>query len=171
MRMGAQQYYEKRDDVNNLDSLIILNWLSASYLMRSGCWAESVHLRPTYLELFHGKAVATTTSIACHFLFLDNAPKCANGSSWNVSASTIQGNERVVPAVSYKLAGWFRELPNAIGKFRKGFRKKIKVYRNGLIRKKNAGIKASCPRVSTANYRLKYYFHGGQPTKYIYIYI
>ena len=39
-----------------------------------------------------------------------------------------------------------------------------------LDEEKNAGIKASCPRVSTANFRLKIYFQGGQPTKYIYIF-
>ncbi len=38
-----------------------------------------------------------------------------------------------------------------------------------LDEEKNAGIKASCPRVSTANYRLKNYFHGGQPTNYIHL--
>ena len=34
---------------------------------------------------------------------------------------------------------------------------------------KNVGIKESCPRVSTTNYGLKKYFHGGQQAKYIYI--
>ena len=56
--------------------------------------------------------------------------------------------------------------------FRKGFQKKIKVYGNGpMRRRKNVGIKASCPRVSTANYRLKNYFHGRYPTIYIYMVI
>ena len=53
---------------------------------------------------------------------------------------TIQINERVVPAISYKLAGWFWEILNELKMFRKGFRKKIKVFWNEPIRKEDAGI-------------------------------
>jgi hypothetical protein len=48
----------------------------------------------------------------------------------------VWSNERVVPAYSYELAGWFWEFPNEFGKFRKGFRKKMKVSGNGPIRTK-----------------------------------
>jgi hypothetical protein len=57
-------------------------------------------------------------------------------SSLSNKLGCISSNERLVPAVSYKLAGWFWEFPNTIGKFRKGFRKKMKVYGNGPIRRK-----------------------------------
>ena len=50
----------------------------------------------------------------------------------------------------------------------RGSGRKRRFTEMGRLGKTNSGIKASCPRVSTANCRLENYFHGGQPIKYIY---
>ena len=56
---------------------------------------------------------------------------------WSIASFCgIPVNEWGVPAVSYKLAGWFWEIMNEIEMFRKGFRKEIKVFGNGPIRRR-----------------------------------
>jgi hypothetical protein len=51
----------------------------------------------------------------------------------------------------------------------RGSGRKVKFSEMGRLGEKNVGIQASCLEVSTANYRLRGIFHGGQPpTRHIF---
>ena len=125
------------------------------------------YLTRTYSTIF-GTSSCICIGIAGCFHYNQLYPVLKKDFGYSVNSDgTMEDNERVVPVVSYKLAGWCGEFPNAIGILRKG----IKVYGNGPIRwrKKIPALRQVALEYPRQIFDWKFIFRAGsRPNIYIY---